>query len=206
MADVVVIGAGISGNAEELGRDTHYRRLGNLRCARAPAEAEVIKRLVIEQAATGLDTACCPPTRTCVRSHRQEFNGRFRVTSDLQTWHGRMTETAAVTKTKPHVFPTTSCMAEVITLFGEVVPAFKEAQIEDSWAGLLDMTRDAVPSYEGVMVAMSFSGHGFCLGPITGRIVSCLVQGEAADLPVEAFGIGRFPARTCAAEPPMLHG
>lgn len=39
---------------EELGAPTHYRRRGNLRLARTPAEVEVIRALVAEQAATGL--------------------------------------------------------------------------------------------------------------------------------------------------------
>jgi sarcosine oxidase subunit beta len=319
--------------ADELDGVTNYRRGGNLRCARTPEEAEVIRRLVVEQAATGLDITLLPtnadvraaapalsetvlcaslcgsdgsadpratvmafvaaaerlgvvmrfgeralhleqehghvtavvtdkgripaprvviaggifgnemlkplgievplqiPMVTVLRSEalpemltqvigvanadcagRQEFNGRFRVTSGLQDWHGKMTETPDGTLVKPQVFPTANGIAEVVKLFGEVVPAFRTAQIEESWAGLLDMTPDAlpvidaVPGCAGVTVAMGFSGHGFCLGPITGRIVSRLVQDRPAELPIEPFSIGRFQSRLYAAEPVTLHG
>lgn len=46
--------------ADELDGPTEYRRGGNLRCARTPAEAEVIRTLVAEQASTGLDIVLLP--------------------------------------------------------------------------------------------------------------------------------------------------
>ena len=143
---------------------------------------------------------------------RQEFNGRFRVTSGLQDWHGRMDLGQTAEGVRPRVYPRASGMADVVRLFGEVIPAFRDAQIEQSWAGLLDMTPDAlpvidaVPGIAGVTVAMGFSGHGFCLGPITGRIVSRLVQDRDPELPLEPFAIGRFQSRHYPAEPATLHG
>jgi sarcosine oxidase subunit beta len=143
---------------------------------------------------------------------RQEFNGRFRVTSGLQDWHGGLTETATEAGPRPKVLPTGDSIAEVVKLFGDVVPAFAAAQIEEFWAGLIDLTPDALPvlddslETEGVVVAMGFSGHGFCLGPITGRIVADLVQGRPSRMPIEPFGIRRFAALRNAAEPVTLHG
>lgn len=319
--------------ADELDGPTEYRRGGNLRCARTPAEAEVIRTLVAEQAATGLDITLLPsnadvraaapavgeavlcaslcgtdgsadpsstvlsfvraaerlgvqtrwgervlrlesadgavcavvtdkgripagrvviaagifgnellrplgievplqvPMVTVLRSEplpatldqvigvanadcagRQEFNGRFRVTSGLQDWHGRLAEKPGEHGATPHVYPRADGIAEVVRLFGEVVPAFRTAQIEESWAGLLDMTPDAlpvidtVPGIGGVTLAMGFSGHGFCLGPVTGRIVCRLVQGEAPGLPIEPFAIDRFQSRRYGSEPVTLHG
>lgn len=143
---------------------------------------------------------------------RQEFNGRFRVTSGLQDWHGGLKETATEAGPRPKVLPTGNSMVEVVKLFGDVVPAFAAAQIEEVWAGLIDLTPDALPvldnslETEGVVVAMGFSGHGFCLGPITGRIVADLVQGRRSRMPIEPFGIRRFSALRNAAEPATLHG
>ena len=46
--------------AERLGAPTHYRQMGNLRLARTADEVEVIKRLVADQTAAGLDLAFLP--------------------------------------------------------------------------------------------------------------------------------------------------
>jgi sarcosine oxidase subunit beta len=144
---------------------------------------------------------------------RQEHNGRFRVTSGLQGWHGELQQkTEAGGNPRPSVRPTGAAMAEAVRLFGDVVPAFAQAQIEEFWAGLIDLTPDALPVIdnslepEGLVVAMGFSGHGFCLGPITGRIVNDLVHGRASSLPIEPFGIRRFSALRNIDEPATLHG
>ncbi|MBM6595130.1 NAD(P)/FAD-dependent oxidoreductase [Microvirga pudoricolor] len=143
---------------------------------------------------------------------RQENNGRFRVTSGLQDWHGGLRERQSENGLRPSVLPTGASMAEVVRLFGEVVPAFAEAQIEDYWAGLIDLTPDALPVIdgtldpEGLIVAMGFSGHGFCLGPITGRIISDLAQDRQTDLPIQPFGIRRFAGLRNSQEPATLHG
>ncbi|RUT30110.1 FAD-binding oxidoreductase [Arsenicitalea aurantiaca] len=143
---------------------------------------------------------------------RQEYNGRFRVTSGLQDWHGGLLETETAAGTRPRVLPTGLSMAEVVQLFGDVVPAFATAQIEDYWAGLIDLTPDALPvidagtGVEGLVVTMGFSGHGFCLGPITGKLVSDLVQERPARLPIEAFQYSRFHNSRHFLEGATLHG
>jgi sarcosine oxidase subunit beta len=143
---------------------------------------------------------------------RQEYNGRFRVTSGLQDWHGSLQENKIGLGIRPKVLPTTTSIAEVATLFGDVIPAFAAAQIEEFWAGLVDLTPDALPvldatlDIEGLVVAMGFSGHGFCLGPITGQIACDLVQDRAARVPIEPFGIRRFSELRNTLEPLTLHG
>ncbi len=318
--------------ADELDAPTHYRRRGNLRCARTLAEVATIEALVAEQAAAGLDIAYLPsnadvraaapavservlaaslcssdgsadpqasvaafvaaaerlgvvcrfgervlqvehsegrvtgvltdagsiaasrvviaagifgnelldplgitvplrvPMVTVLRSEplppvldqvigvanadcagRQEPGGRFRVTSGAIPWHGRMVETQSAGRTMPHVYPTAGSVAEVVRLFGDVVPSFRDAQIEQSWAGLLDMTQDAlpvidaVPGVAGAFAAMGFSGHGFCLGPVTGQILAALVQGEPPGHDLEPFAIGRFQTQR-RPEAVTLHG
>lgn len=129
---------------------------------------------------------------------RQEYNGRFRVTSGLQDWHRGLLEQTTEAGLRPKVLPTGNSIAEVVKIFGHIVPAFAQAQIEDYWAGLIDLTPDALPvidgdvGIEGLVVTMGFSGHGFCLGPTTGKLVSDLVQGRAPRLPIEPFKYSRF--------------
>jgi glycine/D-amino acid oxidase-like deaminating enzyme len=63
-------------------------------------------------------------------------------------------------------------------------PVFKQARIVQHWAGLIDVTPDAVPVISGVeslpgfFVATGFSGHGFGIGPGAGRLIADLVSGD----------------------------
>ena len=66
------------------------------------------------------------------------------------------------------------------------------------WGGLLDMTPDVlpiierVPQVDGLVIAAGFSGHGFCLGPVTGHIVRDLVMEGATAFPIQPFMRDRF--------------
>ena len=79
------------------------------------------------------------------------------------------------------------------------------------WGGLLDMTPDGLPvierspEVEGLVIAAGFSGHGFCLGPVTGRLVSELLTAGYASLPIEPFRRARLDGRRGAVSP-TLHG
>ena len=138
---------------------------------------------------------------------RQEANGRFRVTSGAEPWHGEMEYGPS-----PVVRPTAASLAGTFEKFARVVPAFGAARVEAIWAGLLDMTPDALPVIEassdidGLVIAMGFSGHGFCLGPITGRILADLVQGRTPDLKLAPFALARFAGWNGPAEAVTLHG
>jgi sarcosine oxidase subunit beta len=73
------------------------------------------------------------------------------------------------------------------------------------------MTPDALPvierseKVEGLVVAAGFSGHGFCLGPVTGRILAELVTTGTSSLPIEAFRSSRFGSDQPSTEA-LLHG
>ncbi len=57
-------------------------------------------------------------------------------------------------------------------------PFLDKINVVHAWAGLTNWTPDAVciidkaPGLEGLFLAAGHSGHGFCLGPITGRMLS----------------------------------
>ena len=69
-----------------------------------------------------------------------------------------------------------------------------------SWAGMIDVTPDqlpafgGVPNYPGLFVATGFSGHGFGMGPITGRIAAEVIVDGRAPVDLEGFQIDRFAA------------
>lgn len=60
-------------------------------------------------------------------------------------------------------------------------PAFKNAEIEEAWAGIIDVTPDSNPvidkikSIPGLTIATAFSGHGFGTGPAAGQLAADLV-------------------------------
>lgn len=64
-----------------------------------------------------------------------------------------------------------------------VWPAFDEARIDESWAGLIDVTPDSNPVIDhvkaipGLVIATGFSGHGFGTGPAAGQLAADLVAG-----------------------------
>lgn len=199
-AERVIIAAGIFGNEllEQFG-------------VRIPLQVPVVTVLRSAPGARVVEQVISTVTATC--TGRQEFDGRWRVTNGAEPWHGTLLEEIDSTGLpKPRVNPTAASMGDVIERFGGLVPAFRNAMVEQSWAGLLDLTPDAlpvldaVPGCEGAFLAMGFSGHGFCLGPVTGRILSGFVQGKPMDLPLEPFMIGRFQTLHNAAETAMLHG
>ncbi len=195
----VVVAAGIFGNEvlKPLGIDVPLQ-IPMVTVLRSAPIDEVLTQVI------GVANADC--------AGRQEYNGRFRVTSGLQDWHGGLIEAKTEVGNRPRVLPTGHSMAEVVDLFGDIVPAFAGAQIEDYWAGLIDLTPDALPvidadlGIEGLVVTMGFSGHGFCLGPITGKLVSDLVQQRPARHPIEPFRYSRFHNSRTFTEEATLHG
>jgi sarcosine oxidase subunit beta len=78
------------------------------------------------------------------------------------------------------------------------LPALEDAGIAHAWAGLYEMTPDAMPiigpaGIEGVYIIAGFSGHGFQHSPAAGRILSQLISGRVvSDIDISAFAADRF--------------
>lgn len=64
-------------------------------------------------------------------------------------------------------------------------PAFQQAEMAASWAGVIDVTPDSNPvigpvaSMPGLTLATGFSGHGFGTSPAAGQLAADLVTGHA---------------------------
>src|SRR5690606_32255451 len=119
-----------------------------------------------------------PALRQEWRSLQLRFGGRF-----LEGWgdgrHGTLDETSPSGRTRildPE--PRRSLAEAALCRVAEVFPAFGQAKVAQSWAGLIDATPDAVPvispieALPGLFVATGFSGHGFGLAPGAGRLVA----------------------------------
>lgn len=79
-----------------------------------------------------------------------------------------------------------------------VLPALPPLGIARSWAGYIDAAPDLVPvlgevpRLSGFMLATGFSGHGFALGPIAGRLVAELILDGKPSLDISGFRFSRF--------------
>lgn len=137
---------------------------------------------------------------------RQEIGGRLRLTSGSGSFalpDGGLDEN--------DVQPAARMITTVIERATAVLPAVANAQIAQVWGGLIAMTPDGLPVIErapeidGLVIAAGFSGHGFCLGPITGDLICQLVMQEEPSLPLHPFRRDRFDGVTDMA-PAELHG
>lgn len=79
-----------------------------------------------------------------------------------------------------------------------VLPMLPRMAITGRWAGYIDATPDMVPVLGGVpgvknfVFATGFSGHGFAMGPIAGRLVSELIVDGKTSLDISGFRYSRF--------------
>ena len=77
-------------------------------------------------------------------------------------------------------------------------PWLGEAGIAEIWAGMIDVTPDAVPyiceapAPDGLFIGTGMSGHGFGIGPGVGRVLADVVLGRPPGHDLARFRFGRF--------------
>lgn len=137
---------------------------------------------------------------------RQQADGRFRMTLNGVSWNGDQWHD------QYSVQPTMEQVRDTIEFAFRLIPDIRGIRIAQVWGGLLDLTPDALPvierspDVEGLIVAAGFSGHGFCLGPITGQILADLAVFGSTELPIEPFQLARFAGLASTSESLTLHG
>ena len=79
-----------------------------------------------------------------------------------------------------------------------LLPRLPELGIARRWAGYIDATPDLLPvlgavaAPRGFVLATGFSGHGFAMGPIAGRLVSELIADGKTSIDISALRFSRF--------------
>jgi glycine/D-amino acid oxidase-like deaminating enzyme len=94
--------------------------------------------------------------------------------------------------------PNMGILEEARSVLSRRFPAFAGMNVAESWAGLIDVTPDAVPVIDqvshipGFFIATGFSGHGFGIGPGAGRLMADLVAGDPPVVDPKPFRLARF--------------
>jgi sarcosine oxidase subunit beta len=77
-------------------------------------------------------------------------------------------------------------------------PAYETAGLATSWTGVYDVTPDwnpvlgRLPGIDGLVVGYGFSGHGFKLSPVVGRVLAQEALGLPTDVSLAPYSIERF--------------
>jgi sarcosine oxidase subunit beta len=94
---------------------------------------------------------------------------------------------------------TVAIAKEVVRLF----PSLKDVHVIRTFANFFPFTADDLPivdfaeGVDGLMVAAGHCGHGICLGPITGKLVSELICEGRTSMPIDELRLSRFRPRGC---------
>lgn len=87
---------------------------------------------------------------------------------------------------------------EALTNLRNAWPIFDKAEIEETWAGVIDVTPDSNPVIDqietlpGLTVATGFSGHGFGTGPAAGQLAADLVSNADAVVDTATYRFDRL--------------
>lgn len=94
--------------------------------------------------------------------------------------------------------PATATVDRAFRRLQQDYPFFRPLRLEQEWAGMIDVTPDAVPvisrvdGHDGLVVATGFSGHGFGISPGAGRLAADLVTGEQPIVDPYELRLSRF--------------
>jgi glycine/D-amino acid oxidase-like deaminating enzyme len=94
--------------------------------------------------------------------------------------------------------PNPKTVAAIRRNIDKVFPQLANADIVESWAGMVETTPDVVPVIEasdripGFHIATGMSGHGFGLGPGAGYACAGLITGNRTGIDLEPLRLSRF--------------
>jgi sarcosine oxidase subunit beta len=88
-----------------------------------------------------------------------------------------------------------------------LAPRLAKLKVLRQWAGLYAVTPDHQPvidrlgAYRNFLIAAGFSGHGFMLSPVSGRLLAEMItEGRARTVDVAPFALSRFDSGELAVE------
>lgn len=96
----------------------------------------------------------------------------------------------------PHANPKLN--QEALTNLRNAWPIFEQAEIDEAWAGVIDVTPDSLPVIDkisqipGLTIASGFSGHGFGTGPAAGQLAADLISNSQPIIDPKPYAFDRF--------------
>jgi glycine/D-amino acid oxidase-like deaminating enzyme len=94
--------------------------------------------------------------------------------------------------------PSETVIKRVAERLPKMAPWIAAAGMAEYWAGMIDVSPDAVPylcetpAIGGLFIGTGMSGHGFGIGPGAGKVLADLVRGQAPGYALERFRFNRF--------------
>ena len=101
-------------------------------------------------------------------------------------------------------------LTEMAARITKILPPLANLNVIRQWAGLYDMCPDRTPilgqdaGVQGFYTAAGFSGHGFMISPIVGKLMAQIITGTATDIPIDMFGADRFARGQLYVEPSVV--
>jgi sarcosine oxidase, subunit beta len=92
----------------------------------------------------------------------------------------------------------------------QLVPALKNVHMVRQWAGSYIMSPDSQPilgehpQLNGYYMSVGFSGHGYMLAPVSGKMLAQCILNQEIELPIEKLDIGRFKRGELILEPSVV--
>ncbi len=97
-------------------------------------------------------------------------------------------------------------LPDVVEVATRRLPVLADTAVSHAWAGLYEMTPDAMPiigqaaALPGFFVIAGFSGHGFQHSPAAGRVVADLIAGVDPRFDLSPFALERFALHSRSGE------
>ncbi|RMF06902.1 MAG: FAD-binding oxidoreductase, partial [Alphaproteobacteria bacterium] len=94
--------------------------------------------------------------------------------------------------------PAESDVRRIRQRLSALFPQLAQAGLAEAWAGMIDVTPDAVPTLgeapevAGLFICTGLSGHGFGIGPAIGRVMADVVTGREPGHDLSRFRPQRF--------------
>ncbi len=94
--------------------------------------------------------------------------------------------------------PSPTIVRRIEARLGQRYPALAGVKLAEAWAGMIDVTPDAVPvlgqshDFPGLYLATGLSGHGFGIGPGVGRVMADVLTGRDPGHDLTRFRSERF--------------
>ncbi len=97
-------------------------------------------------------------------------------------------------------------LGEVVDVAVRRLPVLADCAVSHAWAGLYEMTPDAMPvvgpatALRGFYVIAGFSGHGFQHSPAAGRVLADVIAGIDPHFDLAPFALERFSRKSRTGE------